>query len=277
MTEVVYLCIGESDSAFWPLAQPYPTLTKSDRLHSRLHSAMGKSRSAAVVIAYLISKYHLTPEAALKQLQRGRGVCDPNDGFKDQLKLYHDMGTPDDVESQPIYQRWLYQKALSASRACGIAPDANEIRFEDEHVREDNGKVDFELKCKKCRRVLASSAYLVKHVPRELKGMVKDESVPDSPSTCQHYFLDALSWMKPELEQGRIDGRLECPKCRTNVGRYAWQGMQCSCGDWVVPGISLAKGRVDAAVVRMVGGREDAGLRLPPGGGAVRGAHKGNL
>ena len=241
---------------------------------------MGKSRSAAVVIAYLMSAYHLDPSTALRQLQRGRGVCDPNDGFKEQLHLYHDMGTPADVESHPIYQRWLYQKALSASRACGVAPGAAEIRFEDEHVREDGGKVDFELKCKKCRRVLASSKYLVKHVPRELEGMMvkgEERGVPDSPSTCQHYFLDALSWMRPELEKGKIDGRLECPKCRTNVGRYAWQGMQCSCGDWVVPGISLAKGRVDAAVVRAGVGVKEGGLRMPPGGGAVRGAYKGNL
>ena len=51
--------------------------------------------------------------------------------------------------------------------------------------------------------------------------------------------------MRPELELGKLEGRLECPKCKCNVGKYAWQGMQCSCGDWVIPGISLAKGRVD--------------------------------
>ena len=53
--------------------------------------------------------------------------------------------------------------------------------------------------------------------------------------------------MRPELEQGKLDGRLECPnaRCGTNVGKYAWQGMRCSCGKWVVPGISLARGRVD--------------------------------
>jgi len=51
--------------------------------------------------------------------------------------------------------------------------------------------------------------------------------------------------MKAELEQGKLDGRLECPKCGANVGKYAWQGMRCSCSEWIVPGISLARGKVD--------------------------------
>ena len=53
--------------------------------------------------------------------------------------------------------------------------------------------------------------------------------------------------MRPELEQGKLDGRLECPnaRCAANVGKYAWQGMRCSCGKWIVPGISLARARVD--------------------------------
>ena len=83
---------------------------------------------------------------------------------------------------------------------------------------------------------------------------------------CAHYFIDPLSWMRPELEQGKLDGRLECPKCKTHVGKYAWQGMQCSCGDWIVPGISLAKGRIDEARSRSSpgGSGDNWGIRMPP-------------
>jgi len=83
--------------------------------------------------------------------------------------------------------------------------------------------------------------------------------------------------MKPELEQGKLDGRLECPKCKTNVGKYAWQGMQCSCGDWVVPGISLAKGRIDEVKSRPQGAG-GMGIRLPPSiGGRKPGVGQENL
>jgi dual specificity phosphatase 12 len=81
--------------------------------------------------------------------------------------------------------------------------------------------------------------------------------------------------MRPELEQGKLEGRLECPKCHTNVGKYAWQGMQCSCGEWVVPGISLAKGRIDEARKSTVGIRQPPGVASGPA--QVNGLSKQNL
>jgi len=80
--------------------------------------------------------------------------------------------------------------------------------------------------------------------------------------------------MRPELEQGKLDGRLECPngKCRNNVGKYAWQGMKCTCGEWVCPAVCLARGKVDE-VVKKSG--EGFGVRLPPG--MRGGGEKGNL
>lgn len=80
--------------------------------------------------------------------------------------------------------------------------------------------------------------------------------------------------MKPELEQGKLDGRLECPKCKTNVGKYAWQGMQCSCGEWVVPGISLAKGRIDEVKSRPQTAA-GMGIRMPPPGASAGGTRTG--
>lgn len=88
--------------------------------------------------------------------------------------------------------------------------------------------------------------------------------------------------MRPALEQGLLNGRLECPnqKCQGQIGRYAWQGMRCSCGVWICPAFSLQKGRVDEITKRReniqgqgqgkdVGsteaGDEAGGIRLPPG------------
>lgn len=73
--------------------------------------------------------------------------------------------------------------------------------------------------------------------------------------------------MKTELEQSKLDGRLECPKCSTNVGKYAWQGMRCSCGAWVVPAISLAKGRIDEHKGSTVTNAAKFGIRQPPRAG----------
>lgn len=114
------------------------------------------------------------------------------------------------------------------------------------------------------RRTLASSQFLVDHQAKvRTPALTADiEAAAQTNTDCAHFFLDPLSWMRPELEQGKLDGRLNCPKCSTNVGKYAWQGMQCSCGSWVNPAISLAKGRIDIAVHRTAA--SDFGIRMPP-------------
>lgn len=114
---------------------------------------MGKSRSATCVIAYLMHKYHISPQQALEQIRQSRPLCEPNEGFMQQLQLYHDMETPANVEDTPAYQRWLFQREAEMSRACGQAPEADKIRFEDEHVKateeEKEGRKEF--RCRKCR------------------------------------------------------------------------------------------------------------------------------
>jgi dual specificity phosphatase 12 len=84
--------------------------------------------------------------------------------------------------------------------------------------------------------------------------------------------------MRPALEEGLLQGRLECPnsKCGAQLGRYAWQGIKCSCGAWVCPAFSVLKSRIDEVVKRKENnnalgfGRpgsasEGGGIRLPPG------------
>jgi dual specificity phosphatase 12 len=110
---------------------------------------MGKSRSATVVIAYLMHKHNITPAEALAHVRQARSICEPNDGFMQQLELYGEMHTPDDVEATPAYQRWVYQREIELSRACGQAPEADKIRFEDEHVKDQAS--GFEMRCRKCR------------------------------------------------------------------------------------------------------------------------------
>ncbi|KAF2013796.1 dual specificity protein phosphatase 12 [Aaosphaeria arxii CBS 175.79] len=228
-----------------------------------VHCAMGKSRSATCVIAYMMQKHNISATDALTQIRQARSICEPNEGFMKQLELYGDMMTPENVEESPAYQRWVYQREIQLSSACGQAPEADKIRFEDEHRTEQTS--EFELRCRKCRRPLATSQYLNSHAnTAAMNGEESNKGQSDpSPRDCAHYFVDPLSWMRPELEQGKLDGRLECPKCHNNVGKYAWQGMQCSCGEWVVPGISLAKSRIDEVRQSVFGIRRPPGMPSP--------------
>lgn len=128
------------------------------------------------------------------------------------------------------------------------------------------------------RRPLATSQFVLPHTARAPQNHYKpiDTAEPITAAECSHYFLDPLSWMKSELEQGKLDGRLECPKCNTNVGKYAWQGMRCSCGVWIVPGISLAKSRIDEFKVTSLAPRS-MGIRMPPATIPNKGSGQENL
>lgn len=72
-----------------------------------VHCAMGKSRSATLVVAYLMWKYGLDVAPALEQLCEGRPVCDPNPGFKEQLEVWGRMcRAGSEEEKRRIYEEW---------------------------------------------------------------------------------------------------------------------------------------------------------------------------
>lgn len=73
-----------------------------------VHCAMGKSRSATIVCAYLMRTYKLDPKAALEQVCEGRPVCSPNPGFMEQLAVFYNMLQADDeVAAGKVYAAWV--------------------------------------------------------------------------------------------------------------------------------------------------------------------------
>jgi dual specificity phosphatase 12 len=115
---------------------------------------MGKSRSVTITIAYLLRQNpDLTVTSALALIRESRPIAEPNDGFMAQLELYKEMGCPRDIDAQPKYQRWLYQREVDVALAAGMAPDR--VRFEDEELQDTHEGLgrEVELRCKKCRYV----------------------------------------------------------------------------------------------------------------------------
>lgn len=202
-------------------------------------------------------------QGALDWVRRTREIAEPNPGFMQQLEMWVMMKMPaaggdDAVEKHPVYQRWLWEREVEESAKIGKAPEW--IRFEDDHADEEklpkpekdavdgddeNSKTTIsELRCKKCRRVLATSRFIIPHQQQSAATKGKPP--------CPHHFIEPLSWMSDVLGEGQLDGRLMCPgnggggsRCGTNIGRYAWQGFKCSCGEWVCPAFSLQASKVD--------------------------------
>lgn len=72
-----------------------------------VHCAMGKSRSATLVVAYLMWKYNIDASTSLAQLVEGRPVCCPNPGFQEQLEVWEKMCRSETAdEKKQIYEAW---------------------------------------------------------------------------------------------------------------------------------------------------------------------------
>lgn len=283
---------------------------------------MGVSRSATVVLAYLLWRSRqpqtipshsktttlsslmesemvplppspLSVESALALLREGRPRVEPNEGFIKQLRMYVEMGCPttqSELEKHKIYRRWMNSRNVMDALSVNRAPELEHITWRDEEAedgddddltdeedeaqrrrreaKEDHpdpeitdpmfstsGALDanatqppppeVDIKCRKCRRLLAKSAFIIRHLP----PMHRD---PTANEACAHIFLHPLSWMKGALGEGTLDGRLTCPnpRCGANIGKFAWQGLRCSCGGWVTPGFGVGKGKIDEVPVR---------------------------
>lgn len=241
-----------------------------------VHCVAGKSRSVSAIIAYLLTTHpdQFAPsdrprretaseavDSALSLVRKTRPMAEPNPGFMEQLALFWEMGCPEDVESQPAYQRWAYKREVAEHLAVGQAP--SRLRFEDEQTTAAAQANSGNIRCKKCRRVLANSTFVQPHVPKI--------PVP-GPAGCGHLFIEPLSWMRPELAKADLNGRLTCPneRCGAAVGRYDWKGFKCACTEWVTPAFSLQKARVDEErAITPAAQRQaaPAGIRMPPGRG----------
>lgn len=210
-----------------------------------VHCFAGMSRSVTVLCAYLMYSRKIGATAALKTVKDVRSMANPNEGFLEQLALYEQMGCPENVVDHPMYQRWIYRRSVTESNAVHRAP--SEIHFSDmeREVAQATGlaqgapdQSEVELRCQRCRRTLATSRTIDPHTAKATVAGQK-------PKQCSHHFVEPLLWMKPELDKANVSGKLECPKCKAKVGSYVWSGIECSCGGWVVPGISLARSKVD--------------------------------
>lgn len=142
------------------------------------------------------------------------------------------------------------------------------LKYEKEYFKE----VEFLFKCSICRSTLFSNIEIDsfhQFTPKLQYSFkkYKNSFVKDN-SYCSSYFLrdveesfvnnkyfpksgvaQKISYSSNEFHYNLKGTKLSCLKCGTKIGCFSPNGMQCSCGSWVVPSCQIVKSKVDKVPV----------------------------
>lgn len=242
---------------------------QEDGRNTLVHCYFGVSRSAAVVIAFIMKKYSLNFEEAFEVTKSKRRFVAPNPGFVAQLKLYQDMGYSID-NTNVQFRMYRLQIAADKVRKAKILPQTCIDLVKPDPALETIRPEPTVYRCKRCRRIVASASNILPHAPKEKqvwrhvsskryekgpklpnnKNVKKfaegdENNEPTGSELCtKTYFIEPLAWM-PDITHN-LEGKLNCPKCASKLGSFSWiAGCQCPCGSKIAPAFYLIPSKVD--------------------------------
>ncbi|KAF2620707.1 hypothetical protein F2Q68_00042372 [Brassica cretica] len=167
-----------------------------------VHCFAGESRSASMVIAYLMRTEKLSCQDALASLKQSAHAR-PNLGFLKQLDLFERMNFKVD-RSSPIYKHFRL-KTLGNLYSKDKRFDKLKLRADPRMSNEGSGST---YQCKKCNNVLLFQKQVIVHTPGEadlefddmFKNMMGEVHYknPGDQKKCTSVFVEPLSWMNEE-------------------------------------------------------------------------------
>ncbi|XP_039591224.1 dual specificity protein phosphatase 12 [Polypterus senegalus] len=214
-----------------------------------VHCHAGVSRSAAVIIAFMMKTCKLTLKDAHVRLENIKSDIRVNDEFLHQLELYESMDCNIDI-SNPVYKQYRLQKVTQKYPELQNLP--REYFAIDPTATTETQCNEVIYKCRKCRRSLFRNSSILNHISgsepaafvHKRVNPINIQAVGKQQNRCTSYFIEPVQWMEPAL-LGVMDGQLLCPKCSSKLGSFNWYGEQCSCGRWITPAFQIHKTRVD--------------------------------
>lgn len=221
-----------------------------------VHCAAGVSRSATVVIAYIMKTNQLSLDEAVKFVQERRPCVSPNDGFMEQLQLFEKMGCRVDCSNEEFRRYTLSSLAFGFGSGLQQVSDMPSNLYISEETSANTAK-ETVYRCRKCRRPLFRGSALMEHrkgageaaFDWRGKGPAGRRDQTDAGDNVgqdecfESLFIEPIEWMKGHIEEPA--GKLACPKCQSKLGSFVWYGEQCPCGAWVAPAFHIQRSKVD--------------------------------
>ncbi|CAJ1071383.1 dual specificity protein phosphatase 12 [Xyrichtys novacula] len=160
-----------------------------------VHCQAGRSRSATVVVAYLMKRHHLSFADAYLKLKNVKQDVQVNSGFEQQLCLYEDMICQVDTSS-PLYKQYRLTKISEKY------PELRQVPTELFAVDPSNSSSrEASYRCRKCRRALFRSSSILSHPVGDGARAFshKKSSNLTGDIQCTSYFIEPVQWMQDAL------------------------------------------------------------------------------
>ena len=135
--DITYLCIDVKDHSDQPILQHFDTViqfleeTRRQNGKALVHCRQGVSRSATLVIAYLIKSFGLPLVLAKDVVKQRRPVINPNLGFVDALCNFQQQQNIN--LSMPLHsyketlEEWSFASTLLDNERTGTSPDSTPL------------------------------------------------------------------------------------------------------------------------------------------------------
>uniref|UniRef100_A0A182QTS2 Uncharacterized protein n=1 Tax=Anopheles farauti TaxID=69004 RepID=A0A182QTS2_9DIPT len=165
--------------------------------HVLVHCYFGVSRSATIVIAYLMHKYRLGYEAAFQRVKAKRRFVMPNPGFVNQLKLYARMAYRIDRSNERYKLFRLRLAGDNVRKAKRLPTECMDVVKADPGVTQESPE-PYVYRCRKCRRVVATRSNLLLHKPKSAVGVHSPAKIGREPeATLEESAGDETSAEEP--------------------------------------------------------------------------------
>ncbi|KAF8137555.1 hypothetical protein EV363DRAFT_1318315 [Boletus edulis] len=133
-----------------------------------VHCQAGLSRSATIVAAYLMYTRKLDPSAALDMIKALRPHTEPNQGFLEQLEIFHQASYKISRRSKPVRMFYLERTTEEVMNGDGSAPPSDMFagRPQSPFASALNTPVIIpsrRIRCKMCRQELATREHMLDH------------------------------------------------------------------------------------------------------------------